>query len=80
MIPLINNPVAYYQEMGFTSIDSLVYTGSLVGALGGILGVINGIRYRQMKQIGVFAAMTVGCGLGLMEGLHIANTYYPKEE
>lgn len=80
MIPLINNPVAYYQEMGFTSIDSLVYTGSLVGALGGILGVVNGIRYRQMKQIGVFSIVTVACGLGLMEGLGIANAYYPKEE
>ena len=76
---MINNPAAYYKEMGFTSIDSLVYTGSLIGALGGIFGVVNGVRYRQMKQIGVFSVMTVACGLGLMEGLHIANNYYPKE-
>lgn len=76
---MINNPIAYYEEMGFTSMDSLVYTGSLIGALGGLLGVVNGVRYSQMKQIGVFAVMTVACGLGLMEGLHIANNYYPKE-
>jgi hypothetical protein len=76
---MINNPVAYYKEMGFTSIDSLVYTGSLIGALGGILGVVNGVRYSQMKQIAVFGVMTVACGFGLMEGLDIANKYYPKE-
>ena len=72
----INNPVAYYKTMGFTSIDSLVYTGSLVGALGGLLGIVNGVRYRQMKQIAVFGIMTVACGFGLMEGLGIANDYY----
>ena len=51
--------------MGFSSIDSLVYTGSLIGALGGILGVVNGVRYSQMKQIAVFGVMTVACGFGL---------------
>ncbi len=77
---MINNPVAYYQEMGLSSIDSLVYTGALVGALGGILGIVNGFRYSQMKQVAVFGIMTIGCGFGLMEGLDIANKYYPKEE
>ena len=32
----ISNPVAYYREMGFTSLDSIVYSTALIGSVGGL--------------------------------------------
>jgi hypothetical protein len=80
VIPLINNPVSYYQEMGYTSLDSLVYTTALIGSLGGLLGIAQGVRFMKLNQIIAFSIMTAGSLYGAKKGLDIANEYYPKEE
>jgi len=77
---LINNPVSYYQEMGYTSLDSLVYTTALIGSLGGLLGIAQGVRFMKLNQIIAFSIMTAGSLYGAKKGLDIANEYYPKEE
>lgn len=76
MIPLINNPISYYQEMGFTSLDSIVYSTALVGSLGGLLGIAQGIRFGKLNQIVAFSLMTVGSLYGAKKGLDIANKNY----
>jgi|TARA_R110000824_G_scaffold394242_1_gene593883 hypothetical protein len=73
---MINNPVAYYKEVGFTSPDSLVYTASLIGAVGGIGGIIQGVRFKDTAQILTFSLMLIGCGAGAWQGLKIANMNY----
>ncbi len=77
---MINNPVSYYQEMGYTSLDSLVYTTALIGSLGGLLGIAQGVRFMKLNQIIAFSIMTAGSLYGAKKGLDIANEYYPKEE
>jgi hypothetical protein len=76
---MINNPMAYYKEMGFTSLDSIVYSTALIGSIGGLLGIIQGLRYTQLNQIIAFSVMTAGSLYGAKKGLDIANEYYPKE-
>jgi len=48
---MISNPMAYYDAMGFTSVDSLVYSASLIGALGGMGGLVKGVMNKDMAQI-----------------------------
>lgn len=76
MIPLISNPVAYYREMGFTSLDSIVYSTALIGSVGGLLGIAQGIRFGKFNQIVAFGIMTVGSLYGAKKGLDIANKNY----
>jgi len=76
VIPLISNPVAYYKEMGFTSLDSIVYSTALVGSVGGLLGIAQGIRFGKFNQIVAFGIMTVGSLYGAKKGLDIANKNY----
>jgi hypothetical protein len=73
---MINNPVSYYEAVGFTSVDSLVYSASLIGAVGGIGGIIQGIRFKDTSQILTFSLMLLGCGAGAWQGLRIANMNY----
>jgi len=40
--------------MGFTSLDSIVYSTALVGSLGGLLGIAQGIRFGKLNQIIAF--------------------------
>ena len=77
---MINNPMAYYKEMGFTSLDSIVYSTALIGSIGGLLGIVQGLRFMQLNQIIAFTIMTAGSLYGAKKGLDIANEYYPKEE
>ncbi len=77
---MINNPMAYYKEMGFTSLDSIVYSTALIGSIGGLLGIVQGVRFMQLNQIIAFTVMTVRSLDGAKKGLDIANEYYPKEE
>jgi hypothetical protein len=76
VIPLINNPVSYYQDMGFTSADSLVYSAALIGSLGGLLGIAQGVRFGKLKQMIAFSIMTAGSLYGAKKGLDIANKNY----
>ena len=48
---MINNPMAYYKEMGFTSLDSIVYSTALIGSIGGLLGIVQGVRFMKLNQI-----------------------------
>ena len=73
---MINNPVSYYQEMGFTSLDSIVYSTALVGSLGGLLGIAQGVRFGKLNQIIAFSIMTAGSLYGAKKGLDIANKNY----
>ena len=73
---MINNPISYYQEMGFTSADSLVYSAALIGSLGGLLGIAQGIRFGKLNQIIAFSIMTAGSLYGAKKGLDIANKDY----
>jgi hypothetical protein len=41
---VVRNPKAYYSAMGFTSLNSLAYTGALAGIIGGGLGMIQSLR------------------------------------
>jgi len=66
--------------MGYTSLDSLVYTTALIGSLGGLLGIAQGVRFMKLNQIIAFSIMTAGSLYGAKKGLDIANEYYPKEE
>ena len=70
---MITNPVAYYEAMGFISVDSLVYSASLIGALGGIAGTVKGLMSGDMRQGLIFAALAGASFLSAMEGLKIAN-------
>ena len=76
---MISNPMAYYDAMGFTSVDSLVYSASLIGALGGMGGLVKGVMNKDMAQIATFTVMFIGCGLGAWQGLNIANAIKPIE-
>jgi len=62
--------------MGFTSLDSIVYSTALVGSLGGLLGIAQGIRFGKLNQIIAFSLMTVGSLYGGKKGLDIANKNY----
>ena len=73
---MINNPISSYQEMGFTSADSLVYSAALIGSLGGLLGIAQGIRFGKLNQIIAFSIMTAGSLYGAKKGLDIANKDY----
>ena len=76
---MISNPMAYYEAMGFTSVDSLVYSASLIGALGGIAGTVKGLMSGDMRQGLIFAALAGASLLSAMEGLKIANAVNPIE-
>lgn len=70
----INNPVSYYQEMGFANMDSLVYTCALFAMTGGVLGSIQTFRSgADIKNIGIYAALFAAGTLAAMEGLSVAN-------
>jgi len=73
---MINNPMAYYKEMGFTSLDSIVYSTALIGSIGGLLGIAQGIRHMKLNQIIAFSAMTAGALYGAKKGLDISNADY----
>jgi len=73
---MINTPMAYYKDMGFTSLDSIVYSTALIGSIGGLLGIIQGVRSMNLNQIVAFSAMTAGALYGAKKGLDIANTEY----
>tara|TARA_E500000331_G_scaffold357696_1_gene420432 strand:+ start:2442 stop:2663 length:222 start_codon:yes stop_codon:yes gene_type:complete len=73
---MITGPVAYYKEMGFTSLDSIVYSTALIGSLGGLLGIAQGIRFGKFNQIVAFGIMTCGSLYGAKKGLDIANLNY----
>ncbi len=73
---MINNPAAYYEEMGFTSLDSIVYSTALIGSIGGLLGIVQGLRFMKLDQIIAFSIMTAGSLYGAKKGLDIANDYY----
>tara|TARA_Y100000034_G_scaffold32922_1_gene40443 strand:+ start:625 stop:861 length:237 start_codon:yes stop_codon:yes gene_type:complete len=45
------NPQAYYSAMGFTSLNSLAYTGALAGIIGGGLGMIQSLRRGSVHGI-----------------------------
>jgi hypothetical protein len=73
---MISGPKAYYEEMGFTRADSLVYSAALIGSLGGLLGIAQGVRFMKLNQIIAFSIMTAGSLYGAKKGLDIANKNY----
>ena len=69
----INNPISYYQEMGFLNMDSFVYTCALASMAGGGIGTYTTAKSGQWMGTLPYIAMIVVGGFVAKQGLVIAN-------
>lgn len=69
----INNPISYYQEMGFLNMHSFVYTCALASMAGGAVGTFTTAKSGQWMDTLPYIAMIAFGGFVAKQGLVIAN-------
>ena len=73
----VNNPISYYRTVPFWSIDSIVYTASLIGIVGGLLGNVQAFRLDyEWKEFLPYVVLLGASAWASIEGLKIAGLHY----